>query len=167
MKKTALSLAFLLSLCSSAAQAQVNIHIDIGLPEIPPLVEVQPGIQVVEGFQEEVFFHRGWYWCRRPDGWYRAHSPRERFDRIEANRVPHSLVRMPEGHYRNWHHDEGRGRPDERPNLGHEPPKRGHKRPGPGYEQQEPGHEGKDAEHDREHSNKGKRKRRLLPPDTP
>ena len=104
MKKTALSLMFLLAL-APAARAQVGIRIDIGLPPAPPLVVVQPGIQVVEGFREEVFFSAGWYWCRRPDGWYRARGPRERFAWVEARRVPPGLVRLPAGHYRNWHHE--------------------------------------------------------------
>jgi len=69
---------------------------------------VQPGIQVVEGFREEVFFHRGWYWCRRPDGWYRSRSPQARFEWIEGRRVPGALVSMPAGRYRNWHHEERR-----------------------------------------------------------
>lgn len=128
MRLTTLPLALLLSLGSSMAQAKVDIHINIGLPVVPPLVTVQPGIQVVEGFPEEVFLHDGWYWCRRPDGWYRARSPRDRFDWINARRVPGRLRREPMGHYRNWHHEEGN-------------------RPGPGYggqggPQWGPGHAG-------------------------
>ena len=64
MKRLLLPLACVLALWPSAAQAGVSLHIDIGLPVAPPLVEVQPGIQVVEGFPEEVFFSGGWYWCR-------------------------------------------------------------------------------------------------------
>ena len=100
--------ACVMPLAFTAAQAQVSLHIDIGLPVAPPLVEVQPGVQVVEGFDGEVFFSNGWYWCRRPDGWYRARSPRAPFYFIERRRVPGVLVRMPEGRYRNWHHDNGR-----------------------------------------------------------
>ena len=111
MNMTSLPLALLLALGSSMAQAGVDVHININLPVVPPLVTVEPGIQVVEGFPEDVFFHEGWYWCRRPDGWYRAHSPRDRFDRIHANRVPRSLRREPVGHFRNWHQDGGYGRP--------------------------------------------------------
>ncbi len=103
MNKQTLFLALLLSLSPTLAQAQVDIHIDIGLPPIPRLVVVQPGIQVVEGFQEEVFFRGGWYWCRRPNGWYRARRPQSRFEWVEVRRVPRSLVQVPAGHYRNWH----------------------------------------------------------------
>lgn len=106
MKILFLPLALLLSMGSSPAQAQVSIHLDLGLPVAPRLVVVAPGIQVVEAFQDEVFFHRGWYWCRRPDGWYRARSPRARFNWVEVHRVPRSLIQVPPGHYRNWHHGE-------------------------------------------------------------
>jgi hypothetical protein len=105
MTRSSLTLAFLLVLGATAAFAQVHVQVELGLPIAPPLVLVQPGVQVVEGFGEEVFFHNGWYWCRRPDGWYRARSPRARFAWIEARRVPGVLVRAPLGHYRNWHHD--------------------------------------------------------------
>ncbi len=120
MKNFAIPLAFLLAVGAAPARAQVGIRIELGLPVAPPLVVIQPGIQVVEGFQEEVFFHRGWYWCRRPDGWYRSRSPQARFGWIDARRVPGALVRMPAGRYRNWHHDAGpmerRGnRRDDRP----------------------------------------------------
>jgi hypothetical protein len=105
MNKGALPLVFLVLLCPAVARAQVGIRIELGLPVAPPLVEIQPGIQVVEGFPEEVFFHRGWYWCRRPDGWYRSRSPRARFEWIEGRRVPPALIRVPAGRYRNWRHD--------------------------------------------------------------
>ena len=115
MTRPALSLALLLLLAPRPATAQVNLRIELGLPVAPPLVLIQPGIQVVEGFHEEVFFHRGWYWCRRHDGWYRARSPRERFGWVEARRVPGALIRVPPGHYRNWHRE---ARPGE--HRGHE-----------------------------------------------
>ena len=110
MIKHALPLAILVLLGASSAQAQVRLQVEIGLPVAPPLVMIQPGIQVVEGFREEVFFHRGWYWCRRPDGWYRARSPQARFEWIEARHVPMALVQVPVGRYRNWRHD---ARPEE------------------------------------------------------
>jgi hypothetical protein len=146
MTRSILPLAILVSLSPVAARAQVGIRIDIGLPPAPPLVVVQPGIQVVEGFREEVFFHRGWYWCRRPDGWYRARSPRDRFDWIEGRRVPGVLVRMPAGRYRDWHHegryDEGRrGGPERRED------RREHRDPGRGRDMRDHNRDGEDRGH--------------------
>jgi hypothetical protein len=111
MKRFLLPLACVLALWPSAAQAGINLRIDIGLPVAPPLVEVEPGIQVVEGFPEEVFFTDGWYWCRRPDGWYRARSPRARFAWVERRYVPARMVRFPAGGYRDWHRGEDRRGP--------------------------------------------------------
>jgi len=142
MKKYTLPLALLLILAPSAARAQVSVHIDLGLPIMPRLVVVQPGIQVVEGFQEEVFFCNGWYWCRRHDGWYRARSPRERFAWIEGPRVPRSLMRVPEGHYRNWH----RGEP------------RHFDRREPRHDQREAAHERRDERQDRHEAMRDQRK---------
>ena len=99
---------FLLALAPATAQAGGSFRLSIGLPIVPPLVVVAPGIQVVEGCPEELFLMGGWYWCRRPDGWYRARSPRARFGWVEARFVPMGLVRMPLGQYRNWHHAEER-----------------------------------------------------------
>lgn len=107
MKKLILSVA-VLCLAPAAAHARVAVNIDIGLPAAPALVVVEPGVQVVEGFREEVFFSNGSYWCRRGDAWYRAPSPRARFVWVERRRVPAALARMPAGHYRNWHRAEMR-----------------------------------------------------------
>jgi len=120
MIRPLLPIAFLLVLAAVPARAQVRLQIQLGLPVAPPLVMVQPGIQVVEGFGEEVFFSGGWYWCRRPDGWFRARSPQARFTWIEGRRVPPGLVRFPVGQYRNWHRDgprerQGEYRHDRRP----------------------------------------------------
>ncbi len=106
--RTPLTLAFVAALAAAPAEAQISLHIDIGLPAAPPLVAVAPRVQVVEGFGDEVFFYGGWYWCRRPDGWFRARTPRERFAFVEVRRVPRDLVRLPPGRYRNWHREERR-----------------------------------------------------------
>lgn len=103
MKRLILSLALALSLLPAAAHAQVEASIQIGLPVAPPLVVVQPGIQVVENQPEEVFFVGGWYWCRRGDAWYRGRGPRSSFVYMAPERVPYRLSYLPPpGHYRHW-----------------------------------------------------------------
>jgi hypothetical protein len=84
------------------AAAQVDVQIHLGLPVAPPLVVIQPGIQVVENYQDEVFFHSGWYWVRRPPYWYRARGPQAAFVMVEPRYVPRALVRLPPGQYRHW-----------------------------------------------------------------
>ena len=103
-------------LAAGSASAQVSVHFHLGnLPERPRLYEVQPGVQVVEGYPDaEVFYSNGWYWCRRQDGWYRSRSPRDDFYHVRRRRVPPELVQMPMGEYRDWHHDWHHGRHEAR-----------------------------------------------------
>jgi hypothetical protein len=98
------------------AEAGVDVHVNIGLPVAPPLVVVQPGISVVEDWDEEVFFVSPYYWVRRGDLWYRARSPRATFRVAPVRVVPVALVRMPPGQYVKYKakhhshgHDHGRG----------------------------------------------------------
>ena len=109
MRIHTLSLAALLILCPSVARAQVRLGISLGLPMAPQLEVVAPGIQVVAGFQDEVFVQGGWYWCRRDDGWYRSRHAQSHFDYVDSGRVPPGLRRMTPGHYRNYRHEEHQG----------------------------------------------------------
>ena len=108
MKRFAFPLALALCFLPAAASAQVDMRIQIGLPAAPPLVIVQPGIQVVEDFHEEVFYTRGYYWCRRENGWYRARSPRAAFVYVEPRRVPVDLVQLPPGHYKHFRKEQAK-----------------------------------------------------------
>lgn len=101
--------ALLMFVCASTALAQVKI--DIVLPTIvfeapPVLVVVQPGVQVVEDFDDEVFFVDGWYWCRRDGRWFRTKSHRGGWVFVERG-VPMSLVKLPPGQYRKWKKHDG------------------------------------------------------------
>lgn len=102
MKRIALAALAALLMLPASAPAQVAVQIQVNLPVRPPLVVVQPGIQVVEDWDEEVFFTGGYYWVRRDGYWYRAASPRATFVFVESRRVPPGLVHTPPGHYRHW-----------------------------------------------------------------
>jgi hypothetical protein len=86
----------------------------VGAPTVrfeapPPLVEVQPGVQVVEDCDDEVFFSAGWYWHPGPNGvWYRARSWRGGWVAAPPRVVPAAIVRMPRGEYRHYRRDERR-----------------------------------------------------------
>jgi hypothetical protein len=98
----ALALAALIGLPAVArAQASVDIHFDLPVV-LPPMVVIQPGIQVVPEQREEVFFHDGWYWARRDGYWYRTRHHRGGWVLVPAHHVPPGLSRLPPGHYRNW-----------------------------------------------------------------
>ncbi len=107
--RLALALSLLVSAAAPAlASAQVAVNVQIGLPAAPPLVVVQPGVQVVQDFHEEVFYTGGWYWCRRGDVWYRARGPRASFVHVEPRYVPVAIRRLPPGQYKHWHRAEAK-----------------------------------------------------------
>src|SRR3954463_12577262 len=107
MKRLGLPFALALLLSPLAARAQA-VRIQIALPAAPPLVVVQPGVQVVADQDEEVFYSNGWYWVQRDGYWYRARNPRTGFLFVEHRRVPVAVVRLPPGHYRHWRREEAR-----------------------------------------------------------
>jgi hypothetical protein len=109
MKCYAGLIALTLACAPAAVHAQGFISLQLGIQGPPPLVLVQPGIQVVEGINEEIFFSGGFYWCRRDNGWYRARSLGGRFGWVEGRYVPGALRGFPAGRYRNWHHEGWRG----------------------------------------------------------
>jgi hypothetical protein len=76
----------------------------------PPLVTVQPGVEVVRDCDEEVFFSGGWYWHPGPRGvWYRTRSWHGGWVAAPRRAVPGAIVRLPRGHYRHFR-GEGEGR---------------------------------------------------------
>lgn len=90
----------------AAARAQVQIQIQIPLPPAPRLVVIQPGVEVVEGFDDEVFFSGRWFWAHRGQTWYRAREPRATFMAVSPEAVPPALLRLPPGHYRHYRAEE-------------------------------------------------------------
>ena len=75
--RTLYASGFLVLLFAGAANAQV--HVEVRLPSFrweaqPSMVVVAPGVQVVEDYDEEVFYDDGWYWYRDGGSWYRSHD---------------------------------------------------------------------------------------------
>lgn len=92
-----------------ALPAFAQVEISIQLPTItfnapPPLVVVEPGVQVVEDQDEEVFFVSEYYWVRRGPRWYRTKDHRGGWVVVDGPGVPPSLVRVPAGKYRRYKH---------------------------------------------------------------
>ena len=95
MRKLVLALALLLY--PAAASAQVVIRYGWTAP--PPLVEVSPGVQVVEDGNDEIFFMNGRYWVERDGRWYWSRDHHERWRFAEPGRVPIFLRRHHRGEY--------------------------------------------------------------------
>ena len=85
-------------------QVQVRVTVPTVRFEVaPPMVVVQPGVQVVQDYDEEVFFVDGRYWMRGRDGrWYRANDYRGGWVTAEPRAVPGSIVRLPPGTYKHY-----------------------------------------------------------------
>lgn len=94
----AAALAALLSMPALADGVEVKISFPWLAP--PPLVVVEPGIQVVPDYDEEVFFVDGWYWVRRDGRWLHARDWRGGWVYVAA--PPPGLARIPHGKYRRW-----------------------------------------------------------------
>jgi hypothetical protein len=115
MRKLLLLAVGLLAFANTAAAQDVQVRLRMGFPAVlPPLVEVQPGVRVVQDFDEEVFFVRGYYWARREGNWYRARDHRGTWLYVRPNLVPATLVGQEPGRYRRWQHDERKAWPDAR-----------------------------------------------------
>jgi hypothetical protein len=108
MRTTALTIALagvlalpLAATAQISAAASASFHLD--LPTVlPPVVVVQPGVQVIPEISHEVFLVGGAYWTRHDGGWYRAPNPRSGWVVAPVHTVPAALVKIPPGHYKNW-----------------------------------------------------------------
>ena len=110
MKKLLLASILFLAVLPAPARPQVafQVQVNMGLPPQPPLLVVQPGIQVVENWNEEVFVTGGYYWVRRDERWYRAAGPRATFVYVESRHVPPGLTRLPPGHYKHYRKEQAK-----------------------------------------------------------
>ncbi len=87
------------------AQVQINVQLPtLTFNSPPPLVVVEPGVQVVEDYDEEVYFVSDYYWVRRGPRWYRTKDHRGGWVVVDGPGVPASIVRVPEGKYRRYKH---------------------------------------------------------------
>jgi hypothetical protein len=99
---------------TASAQVAVSAGVTVAAPTVhfevaPPLLYVSPGVQVVEGYDEEVFFTGGWYWCRRDAVWFRTRDYHGGWVMAPRRYVPARIYRIPPGHYRNYHYAGPRG----------------------------------------------------------
>lgn len=94
----------LLLLLPGLAVAQT---VTVTLPSIrferpPPLVVLQPGVHVIEDYDDDLYIVDGRYYTRRGRHWYRAHDHRGHWKRIHHRHVPRSLVGFRPGEHRRW-----------------------------------------------------------------
>ena len=104
MKLTVLALSLAAALPARAGDTfTAELAVVLSLPVRPALVVVQPGVQVVPDYEEEVFYASGGYWLRRGPTWFRAPRPSVAFALVPSARVPIVLAKLPPpGHYKRW-----------------------------------------------------------------
>lgn len=106
-----------------AAPAVAQVRVEIQLPSIvfpapPQLVVVQPGVQVVQDYDEEVFFVDDYYWNHRGPNWYRTKTHNGGWALVEPTLVPRAIVGLPPGKYRKWHAEEKHEKHEEKEDHG-------------------------------------------------
>jgi len=85
------------------SQVQVNIPLPpIIFPAPPPLVVVEPGIQVVPDLDDEVFVVDSWYWTQRDGRWFKSRDHKGGWVVVDAPLVPPLIVKQPRGKYKRW-----------------------------------------------------------------
>lgn len=135
-----------LAVASAASAGEVSVQIGIPAPSIrfeapPPLVVVEPGIQVVQDYDDEVFYVDGWYWHRRGGYWFRTNDWHGGWVVVDAPLVPRLLVRQPVGHWRHYHAPPVYVAPRARTNVYVAPPQHRHEvRVAPPLPPPPPGH---------------------------
>lgn len=106
--KTALLASCLTVVAPLPALAQVHVSVSVPAPPSitfvapPPMVVVQPGIQVVEDNDDEVFFVDNYYWVRRDGHWFRTRDHKGGWVHVDGPGVPPGLARTTPGHYRRY-----------------------------------------------------------------
>ena len=98
-------LPVLLALLALPAAAQVQVQIQLPtvvFPAPPPLVVVEPGVQVVPDLDDEVFFVDDCYWHRRDGRWFKTKNHKGGWVVVDAPGVPPVLVRQTPGKWRRF-----------------------------------------------------------------
>lgn len=106
MMKTVIVAAALWS-TAALAQVQVQVNVNFPLPKVtftapPPLVVVEPGIQVVPDYDDEVYYVNEWYWVRNEGRWFRMKGHGGKWVFVEDAMVPRVLAAVPVGKYKKF-----------------------------------------------------------------
>jgi len=97
---------------TGAAQAGVNVNVNIGPPPIvaaePPGMVWVPQTQVffVPDPQLNIFFYSGYYWCPRGDRWYRSRAYNGPWGVVPGRMVPRAVIYMPPDYRTRYGHEQ-------------------------------------------------------------
>ncbi len=110
-----ISILLFCGLLPGTALAQ-TFSVQIGAPAVrwesrPPMVEIEPGVWVVEDSDDEVFFYDQWYWMQLDGRWYRSRDHEGHWGSVDFGFVPSRLYERERGYYRHYRNE---GRPEHR-----------------------------------------------------
>lgn len=100
MKPIALALTALLSLSATGCvvRATGGVATYAYVESDPALVEVSPGVYVIEDYGEPVFYSGGTYWLYRNNVWYRSRYYDRGWVYVDRYRVPGHVSRIDRPH---------------------------------------------------------------------
>lgn len=81
-----------LSLGAAGCLAQGRVSGRMEASADPMLVEINPGVWVIEDYSEPVFYVDGYYWLYRDDAWFRSSYHTHGWARVQS--VPQVVVRI-------------------------------------------------------------------------
>jgi hypothetical protein len=87
---------------TGCAPASTTVSAAVRIPGPPTLVELSPGLWVVEDYDYPVYFTGGFYWYLDGGVWYRSPYWDRDFARWPRERVPEHITRLPPEHYRRY-----------------------------------------------------------------
>jgi hypothetical protein len=101
MKRLLITVGLVLAPAFALGGGHADVY--LSLPERPEMAVVQPGVQVVVGQDDEVFYMNHHYWLRRDGAWYHARHHSDPFVYAEHHLVPAVLVSLSLGQYSHYH----------------------------------------------------------------
>ncbi len=162
-----LAVSLLASGCVVHSRSHVRAEAHVATPA---LVEIRPGLWVVEDYHQPVFYSDGYYWLYDGGIWYRSTVHHSSWSRVQVNYVPVVVRRVdrPRRYVRYHARDRARVRRGPPPHRRHErvPVKRGspatvHRRDhrshsAPGHVERRPAHKAPPSSH-RDHRRDSRR----------
>jgi hypothetical protein len=103
--RAALAMALMLS---APGLASAQVVVSFGWEAPPVMVEVSPGVQVVQDYDQEVFVSGGHYWVERGGGWYWADDHRGHWVAAPREHVPVFIRDHRRGAYTHYRRQERR-----------------------------------------------------------
>jgi len=82
--------------------ASASVGVGMRIPGPPTMVQISPGVWVVEDYDYPVYFSDGFYWYVAGGAWYRSPYWDHEFERYPRERVPVHLTSLSHEQFRHY-----------------------------------------------------------------